>query len=104
MAQRDSDVAAIRSVPTGQRAGSKYDRLIAKAKGTTAAKTTVLHPCDETSLRGPIEAAEAGIIVPILVGPKAKITAVAREHMIDIGKYEIVDDPTATLRRPRRSS
>ena len=58
-----------------------------------AATTVVVHPCDETSLRGAVEAAEAGIIVPILVGPAAKIAAVAREHGLDIGRFEIVDVP-----------
>ncbi len=73
--------------------GSKYDRLIAKAKEVAAAKTIVVHPCDETSLRGAIEAAELGIISPILVGPRAKIESVARDHRIAIGKYELVDTP-----------
>ena len=40
-----------------------------------------------------MEAAEAGIIVPTLVGPKAKIAAVAREHSLDIERYSIVDVP-----------
>ena len=57
------------------------------------ATTVVAHPCDETSLRGLVEAAEAGIIVPILVGPARKISAVAREHGIDIDRFEIVDAP-----------
>ena len=39
------------------------------------------------------EAAELGIIVPILVGPVAKITAVAKQHGIDIARYELVDAP-----------
>ena len=82
-----------RPPPKATRASSKYDRLIAKAKSAAAAKTIVVHPCDETSLRGPIEAAEAGIIIPILVGPADKITAVAREHKLDIGKFELVDAP-----------
>ncbi len=51
----------------------------------------MVHPCDETSLRGAVEAAEAGIIVPILVGPAEKITAVARQHKLDIGAFELVD-------------
>jgi phosphate acetyltransferase len=70
---------------------AKYDRLIARAREVPAAKTVVVHPCDETSLRGPIEAAELGIIVPILVGPKAKIESNAAAHKIDISRYEIVD-------------
>ena len=72
---------------------SKYDRLITKARGVTAAKTIVVHPCDETSLRGAIEAAEIGIIVPILVGPAKKIIAVARTHQLEIDKFDIVDVP-----------
>jgi phosphate acetyltransferase len=72
---------------------SKYDRLIARAKEVPPATTVVAHPCDESSLRGAIEAAEAGVIVPILVGPAAKISAVARESRLDIGRYEIVDVP-----------
>src|SRR5262245_51064576 len=70
---------------------SKYDRLLVRAKQVPPATTMVVHPCDESSLRGAIEAAEAGIIVPTLVGPAAKITAVAREHNFDLGRFEIVD-------------
>jgi phosphate acetyltransferase len=77
--------------PFGSPPTSKYERLIAKAKEVPPATTIVAHPCDETSLRGPVEAAEAGIIVPILVGPAKKISAVAREHRIDIDRFEIVD-------------
>jgi phosphate acetyltransferase len=73
--------------------GAKYDRLIARAKEVPPATTVVAHPCDESSLRGAIEAAEAGVIVPILVGPAAKISAVARQSGLDIGRYEIVDVP-----------
>ena len=69
----------------------KYERLIANAKRVAAAKAIVVHPCDETSLRGAVEAAKAGIIKPILVGPAAKINNVAREHNLDIGKFEQVD-------------
>jgi len=70
---------------------AKYERLIAKAKEVPAATTMVVHPCDETSLRGVTEAAEAGIIIPILIGPAGKIAAVAREHKLDISRFEIVD-------------
>ena len=72
---------------------AKYERLIAKAKGVLAPKTLVVHPCDETSLRGALEAAEAGIIVPILVGPAAKVTAVARANKLNIDGIELIDVP-----------
>jgi len=71
----------------------KYDRLIAQAKQVPPVSTIVVHPCDETSLRGAVEAAEAGIIIPILVGPVAKISAVAREHQLDISRFQIIDVP-----------
>jgi phosphate acetyltransferase len=70
---------------------SKYDRLIARAKKVHPAATLVVYPCDEPSLRGAIEAAETGIIVPTLVGPVARIRAVAREHELDIERFEVVD-------------
>ena len=72
-------------------AQSKYERLIARAKQASSPTTIVVHPCDETSLRGVVEAAEAGLIVPILVGPAERITAVAHKHGLDIGAFEIVD-------------
>src|SRR4029078_3428896 len=71
----------------------KYDRLIAAAKGKEAVATAVADPCDEPSLRGGIEAGEAGLIKPILVGPKSRIAAVAREFSLDLGNIEIVVVP-----------
>jgi phosphate acetyltransferase len=90
----DTSVASIEvagAVPAGP--PSKYDRLIAEAKRVAAAKAIVVHPCDETSLRGAIEAAKIGLIIPTLVGPVAKIERAAREHQIDISAFEVVDAP-----------
>jgi phosphate acetyltransferase len=89
--KKSSQAPIVAISPGAHPPGSKYERLIAKAKEVPAATTMVVHPCDETSLRGATEAAEAGIIVPILVGPAAKIAAVAREHKLDISRFEIVD-------------
>ena len=72
---------------------NKYDQLIALARQVPAATMVVVHPCDETSLRGATEAAELGIINPILVGPAAEIAAVAARHKLDIDRCEIVDVP-----------
>lgn len=70
---------------------ANYERLIARAKQVPPAITVVVHPCDETSLRAVAEAAEAGIIIPTLVGPKASIAALARQHGIDISRFELID-------------
>ena len=72
---------------------AKYDRLIAAAKAIPAATTIVVHPCDESSLRGVIEASNAGIIKPVLVGPAQKIRETAAKHNLDISGMEIVDAP-----------
>ena len=93
-AERDSEIGVLAAIgPLEDPSVSKYERLIARAKQVPAVATVVVHPCDETSLRGPIEAAEAGIIVPILVGPIAKISAVASAHGLNIDRFEIVDVP-----------
>ena len=76
---------------TGEARPSKYDRLILAAKAVPAVATIVVHPCDESSLRGAAEAAEAGIIEPILVGPRSKILSVAAKHDINIAGFEIVE-------------
>ena len=84
-----SSASSVGAAPQGP--VSKYERLIAAAKRVPAAKAVVVHPCDETSLRGAVEAAQAGLIEPVLVGPEAKIRNVAREQKIDIAKFEVVD-------------
>jgi phosphate acetyltransferase len=79
------------SASATQQTGSKYDRLIAAAKRVPSVSTIVVHPCDESSLRGAIDSAEAGIIKAILVGPAARIKEVAAKHNLNISGYEIVD-------------
>ncbi|MFY9696895.1 MAG: phosphate acetyltransferase [Rhodoplanes sp.] len=91
---KDDDI----SVGVGTTGGAhvphaKYEKLIARAKEGPPVNTIVAHPCDETSLRGATEAAEAGIIVPILVGPVAKIASVAETHGLDISRFDVVDAP-----------
>jgi phosphate acetyltransferase len=79
--------------PGEARPHAKYERLIASARKIPPATTIVVHPCDESSLRGVTEAAEAGLITPILVGPAAKITGAAAKHGINISRFEIIDAP-----------
>ena len=71
----------------------KYQRLIEAAKTVKPVTVAVAHPCDESSLSGAVDAAKLGLIKPILVGPKAKIEAVAKQFKLDISGYELVDAP-----------
>jgi len=82
-----------RSTPASGRKHEKYERLIEVAKTLPAVSTAVAHPCDEASLTGAIEAAEAGFIKPILVGPRQKIGAVAEKTGLSIEGFEIIDVP-----------
>jgi phosphate acetyltransferase len=91
---QDKEISAITPVgAAGHPLASKYDKLISLAKEVPPVNTVVVHPCDETSLRGPCEAGELGIITPILVGPAEKVAAVAKQHEIDISRYQLVDAP-----------
>jgi phosphate acetyltransferase len=92
--QRESEIGTLTAIaPAAHPPESKYERLIARAKQVPPAQTIVVHPCDESSLRGPAEAAKLGIIKPILVGPAAKIKKVAGEHGIKINDFQVVDAP-----------
>jgi phosphate acetyltransferase/phosphate butyryltransferase len=53
----------------------------------------VAYPCEHTALAGPVEAAEAGLISPILVGPREKIRRVAQAAGLNIDSYPIEDVP-----------
>ena len=71
----------------------KYQRLIDACKSLPPTPTAVAHPCDASSLEGAMEAARLGLIVPILVGPRERILAVATASGIDLAGVEIVDAP-----------
>ncbi|MBN9280381.1 MAG: phosphate acetyltransferase [Hyphomicrobium sp.] len=70
---------------------AKYERLIDVAKTKPPLWTAVAHPCDESSLSGTIEAFQAGLIMPILVGPAGRIRGISEKLNLDISGIEIVD-------------
>ena len=56
-------------------------------------RMAVVHPCDALSLGSAVDARMAGLIEPVLVGPRARIEATAQEHQLDIGGMAIEDVP-----------
>lgn len=52
-----------------------YQRLMEAVKDLPATPAAVVHPCDESSLAGAVDAAKMHIITPILVGPRSRILA-----------------------------
>lgn len=69
----------------------KYQRLIDYCKELPPLPTAVAHPCDKSSLEGALEAGRIGLIAPILVGPRARIEAVAKENGLSLGDVPIVE-------------
>jgi phosphate acetyltransferase len=72
-------------------AHEKYERLVKAAQAQGMIKVAVVHPCDDVSLEGAIEAARLRLIEPILVGPKERVRGVAEHAGLDISAMEIVD-------------
>src|SRR5215470_9969411 len=75
------------------RGTGKYEELLARCKGMTPVPTAVAHPCDDASLGAVVEAAQAGIIAPILVGPADRIRTVAKSADLDIAAYQLEETP-----------
>ncbi|MDD2705895.1 MAG: bifunctional enoyl-CoA hydratase/phosphate acetyltransferase, partial [Acidocella sp.] len=72
----------------------QFRTLLARATAAAAPlPTAIAHPCDEVSLLAAVEAAERGLITPILVGPANKIRATAALHHLDISGFRIEDVP-----------
>jgi phosphate acetyltransferase len=67
-----------------------YEEVLARRKGQPPLPTAVVYPCSEDALIGAVEAAKAGLIAPLLVGPKEQIGKVAAKSEIDLSPYEVV--------------
>ena len=72
---------------------SHFDRLIEAARRVGPVRVVVAHPCDRFSIEAALEAAQTGLIVPVLVGPRARIEQAALDAGLDIGKLKLVDTP-----------
>ena len=70
-----------------------HARLIERGKGVAALPAAVAHPCDELSLCAAVEAAEHGLIEPILVGPRGRVERLAAQHRIPLAGLRLVDVP-----------
>jgi phosphotransacetylase/acyl dehydratase len=65
-------------------------KLLKRCEGLDPVSCAIVHPCDRDSLLGALEAAKRKLIVPVLVGPEAKIRAVAAAEKVDLAPYRIV--------------
>ena len=71
----------------------RYQHLLSMTDGLEPIPIAVVHPCDTESLGGPLQAAEEGLVIPVLIGPEAKIRAVAEAEGYDLTGVRIIDVP-----------
>ena len=73
--------------------GARYQQLLDAASKMTPLDTAVVHPCDELSLSGAIEAMRKNLIRPLLVGPERKIRVAAEKAGYALDGIELIDAP-----------
>ncbi|AXY41797.1 bifunctional enoyl-CoA hydratase/phosphate acetyltransferase [Halomonas sp. JS92-SW72] len=71
----------------------RLHEILSAADHPPAIPVAVVHPVDDVSLTGAVAAAHQGLIIPLLVGPEAKIRAAADAARLDISEFELIDVP-----------
>ncbi|CDI01209.1 putative Phosphate acetyl/butyryltransferase [Candidatus Competibacter denitrificans Run_A_D11] len=80
-----------KEMPTIQlRHADRFEGLLQTCAGLPPLACAIAHPCSADALRGAIEAAQHGLIDPILIGPEEKIRAIADQENLDISPYRLV--------------
>lgn len=69
---------------------ARYRELLLKTAALEPVTAAVVHPCDEASLTAAVEAAKAGLIKPLLVGPETKVRTIASSAVLDISSYTLI--------------
>jgi phosphate acetyltransferase len=67
-----------------------YERLLAACKSLPPVRMAIVHPCSVEALEAALEARDHGLIVPVLVGPEARIRVLAKEAKLDLAGVEII--------------
>ncbi len=68
----------------------RYEAFVTRARDLPPVRTAIVHPCSPAAITGALEAREAGLLEPILIGPEAKIRAAAEAAQISLDGIEIV--------------
>ena len=72
-----------------------FEHILARYKGEPPVPTAVAYPCSEDALVGAVDAAKAGLIAPVLVGPEEQIREIAAKAKLDLSPYKLVPAPDA---------
>ena len=90
---RHAGLAPKSSAADGGQASSHYSRLIQKARKEPSRTCVVAHPCDDVSLGAALQARDQGLFDIVLVGPQARLHAVAAEHGFSLDGVTLIDTP-----------
>lgn len=69
---------------------ARLNALLSLGRDMSAVRCGVVHPCDADSLRGAVDAAQLGLIEPVLIGPEVRLRTVAEEADLDLHGMRIV--------------
>ncbi|MBN9230364.1 MAG: bifunctional enoyl-CoA hydratase/phosphate acetyltransferase [Legionella sp.] len=69
----------------------RFQAIIQSCQDMEAIRTAIVHPVKANVLTAVADSAKAKLIIPILIGPMAKIKAAALEAEIDITHWELID-------------
>jgi phosphotransacetylase/acyl dehydratase len=70
--------------------GVLFRELADKAATLGPVRAAVVHPVDRDSILVAVQAAQAGLITPVLVGPEDRIRSVAAENDLDIAGLQVI--------------
>jgi len=68
----------------------RLEGLLERCRELKPMLTAVVHPCSAAALAGAMEAAEAGLIVPVLFGPEAELRQLAAAAKLSLSGCRIV--------------
>ena len=71
--------------------GDELVRVLQYVKPLGRIKVAVVHPCDAVSLSAALDARAAGVIEPVLIGPRARLEAIAQQSGANLREVAIED-------------
>lgn len=71
----------------------RFQAIIQSCHGMEPVRTAVVHPVKDNVLLAVADAVNAALIIPLLIGPKAKIQAAASQAGVDISQWQLIDTP-----------
>ena len=83
---------ALPDINTGDANGNDgLARLLAHVASLEPVRAAIVHPCDALSLSAALDVRDAGLVEPVLVAPRARLEAAAKEAGLDISGLAIED-------------